>query len=57
MASRAQLQIRIEALNVLNHANFANPAGDISSAGTFGIISSTTGTGERNIRFGARVLF
>ena len=54
---RTRLQLRFEAINALNHANFANPGGDVSNAGTFGIISSTTGTGERNLRFGARLSF
>jgi hypothetical protein len=54
---RLKLQVRAEALNVLNHWNFANPGGDISNAGTFGFITSTTGTGERNLRFGGRLLF
>ncbi len=57
-----QLQLRAEALNVLNHPNFANPGGDISNAGTFGFITATTGpggnaTGERTVRLGARVSF
>ena len=52
-----KLQVRAEALNALNHPNFANPGGDISNAGTFGFITSTTGTGERNLRFGARLWF
>ena len=54
---RTRLQLRFETINALNHANFANPGGDISNSGTFGIISSTTGTGERNLRFGARLSF
>jgi hypothetical protein len=54
---RTRLQLRFEAINALNHANFANPGGDISNSGTFGVISSTTGTGERNLRFGARFSF
>jgi hypothetical protein len=56
-SDRVRLQLRFEALNALNHPNFANPGGDISNAGTFGIISATTGTGERNLRFGARLTF
>lgn len=54
---RVKVQFRAEALNALNHPNFSNPGGDISNAGTFGFITSTTGTGERNLRFGARVWF
>jgi outer membrane receptor protein involved in Fe transport len=58
-----KLQLRVEALNVFNHPNFANPGGDISNAGAFGVITQTTsasgvnGTGERQVRLGARVSF
>jgi hypothetical protein len=53
-----QLQLRLEVLNLTNHVNFANPGGDISNAGTFGIISSTLGGGgERQARFGVRFAF
>jgi outer membrane receptor protein involved in Fe transport len=51
------LQLRVEALNVLNHPNFSNPGNNVSDASTFGFITSTTGVGERNIRFGARLSF
>ena len=53
----------MEALNVFNHPNFANPGGDISNAGTFGVITQTAsasgvnGTGERAVRLGARLSF
>jgi hypothetical protein len=52
-----KLQFRAEALNVLNHPNFANPGADVSNAGTFGYITATTGTGERNYRFALRFSF
>src|SRR4029453_8667003 len=46
-----KLQLRLEALNALNHPNFANPGNNVSDAGTFGFITNTTGNyGERNIR-------
>lgn len=54
---RFKLQLRAEALNALNHPNFATPGGDISNAGAFGFITSTVGTGERNFRLGARLSF
>ena len=57
IADRVDVQFRAEAINVLNHPNFANPGGDISNAGTFGFITQTTGTGERNLRFGLRIAF
>jgi outer membrane receptor protein involved in Fe transport len=53
----AELQLRVEALNALNHPNFGNPGGNISNAGTFGFITGTTGVGERTIRLGARLSF
>ena len=53
-----RMQLRFEALNALNHPNFANPGNNISDAGTFGFITQTTGNyGERNIRLGVRVTF
>ncbi|MBS1793191.1 MAG: TonB-dependent receptor [Acidobacteria bacterium] len=51
-----KVQLRAEALNALNHANFANPQGDINNS-NFGYITSTTGTGERNMRFALRITF
>ncbi|HKV38561.1 MAG TPA: TonB-dependent receptor [Blastocatellia bacterium] len=57
LTERFRLQFRADALNALNHPNFANPGNDISNAGTFGIISSTTGVGERDFRFGVRLSF
>src|SRR5262245_12139663 len=52
-----QFQFRAEALNATNHANFANPQGDINNA-NFGFITGTTGPNQsRQWRFGARVSF
>ena len=57
LGGTAVAQLRIEALNALNHPNFANPSGDISNQSTFGYITGTTGVGERNFRLGLRFWF
>jgi hypothetical protein len=55
---KVAMQIRVEALNAFNHANFANPGNNISDAGTFGFITSTTGNfGERNFRVALRFVW
>ncbi len=70
---KLQLQFRAEALNVLNHPNFAlglqwDGNADVSSPNQLGIINYTVGpnnasgnsgkaTGERQFRFGMRVFF
>jgi hypothetical protein len=53
---RFHIQFRAEALNILNHANFANPGTNVSDPSTFGYITGTS-TGERQFRFAARVFF
>jgi hypothetical protein len=60
----AQLQIRFDAQNILNHANFDLPNANVGTGGA-GIISGTTGNynstnntyGARQIQLGARFSF
>ena len=57
VTERVQFQLRAEALNATNHANFANPVSDINNS-NFGFITGTTGPNQsRQWRFGARVAF
>ncbi|MBS1786230.1 MAG: TonB-dependent receptor [Acidobacteria bacterium] len=57
ITERVQFQLRAEALNATNHANFANPTSDINN-GNFGFVTGTTGPNQaRQWRFGARVSF
>jgi hypothetical protein len=56
VSERVKVQLRMEALNLFNHANFGNPQGDINNS-NFGYITSTIGIGERNLRFAARISF
>lgn len=59
-----QLQFRIDAQNVINHANFDNPNNSVGTGGA-GIISATTGDfnttsnsyGARQIQLGVRLSF
>lgn len=57
VSERVKFQLRAEALNATNHANFANPQSDVNNA-NFGFITSTTGPNQsRQWRFGARLSF
>lgn len=51
-----KLQFRAEALNALNHANFANPQANINDS-NFGFITATVGQASRQWRFGMRFSF
>jgi hypothetical protein len=52
-----RLQLRFESFNILNHANFANPDGNVSDA-TFGRISAlASGAVPRTIEFGIKFQF
>jgi hypothetical protein len=60
----ANLQIRIDAMDALNHPNFAVPGQNVGVSGA-GVITGTTGSynttdntfGQRNIQLGARLSF
>jgi hypothetical protein len=57
ISENVKFQLRAEALNATNHANFALPAADVTGA-NFGFITSTYGTNQsRQWRFGARLSF
>jgi hypothetical protein len=57
ITERVRFQVRAEALNATNHANFANPSSDINSS-TFGFITGTIGPNQsRQWRFGTRLSF
>jgi hypothetical protein len=54
---RVGLQLRFDAFNAFNHANFSTPASNISVA-TAGTISSTTGNGpNRQVQLGGKIIF
>ncbi|MCC6589935.1 MAG: TonB-dependent receptor [Bryobacterales bacterium] len=55
-AERVNLQFRSEFFNLPNHANFANPAANISFPGQVGRITATS-TANRVIQFGLRLTF
>jgi hypothetical protein len=51
-----RLEFRLEGFNVFNHANLANPAGAITTPGTFGRISSVTNA-ARQVQLAAKFYF
>jgi hypothetical protein len=55
ISERMTLQLRLDAQNALNHAQFSNPIGNIASS-AFGRITSTT-EGPRIVQLGARFTF
>jgi hypothetical protein len=44
-SERGNIQFKAELFNVLNHPNFAQPGGDLTSSSTFGQSTSMFGTG------------
>ena len=57
LSDRFTAELRADAFNALNHANFANPNATFGSA-TFGQVTGTNGSyTPRLVRFGARLMF
>jgi hypothetical protein len=42
------IQLRIEAANAFNHANFANPSGNFTNKSTFGVVTQTIQSADPN---------
>ena len=55
LTDRIHLEVRMEAFNILNHANLGNPGTNISVPASVGIITSRNGS--RVVQFGARLSF
>ncbi|HKW62462.1 MAG TPA: carboxypeptidase regulatory-like domain-containing protein [Candidatus Acidoferrum sp.] len=57
ITEKTTFQMRLEAYNLFNHTNFANPVGDVSS-GNFGRITGIrTGSNSRLVQLGAKFIF
>ena len=63
ITERFTLQFRGEGISILNHAQFGNPSGDITSA-NFGVVTGLAntlpggnGSGSRQIQLGAKLIF
>lgn len=56
ITERVNFQFRAEAFDVLNRANFGNPAANVSVPATIGQISSTSAD-NRELQFGGRISF
>ena len=55
-AERYNLQLRLEAFNALNHANFGGPDANINDGSNFGKITSTSGN-SREVQLAVKFLF
>ena len=51
-----KIELRVEAFNAFNHANFANPSSSFTSPGTFGKVSSTVND-PRQIQLAGKFYF
>ena len=63
ITERARFQFRFESFAFFNHTNFSNPgwSGPLSvtnsTLGTFSFGNIVSATGNRNIQFGAKLMF
>ena len=55
ITERLKLEVRMEAFDILNHANLGNPGTNISVPASVGVITSRNGS--RVVQFGARLSF
>jgi hypothetical protein len=53
---RANLQMRFEFFNILNHTNFAAPVTNNTLGGSLGLINATQ-TPSRQIQLGAKIIW
>jgi hypothetical protein len=51
------IQLRLEAFNLFNHTNFANPSGSFTSSNFGRITAIRTGTNSRLVQLGAKFIF
>jgi hypothetical protein len=56
IGEKATLQLRLEAYDAINHANFGVNTGSAYIIGGSGLITGSYG-GNRNVQLGARVTF
>jgi hypothetical protein len=56
VTEKANLDLRIEAFNVLNHPSFSNPGSSNPSSGAFGEITGTS-IGARVFQGGLKLIF
>ena len=55
LTERIKLEVRMEAFDILNHANLGNPGTNISVPASVGVITSRNGS--RVVQVGARLSF
>ena len=56
LRENADLEFRTDFFNAFNHPQFSNPASNVGSASTFGVIT-TTSVGPRIVQFALKYVF